>query len=85
MRDFSKDFYGHRMSVVVLGYIRPELDYTSKGAYCGRVEQSPLMDSPEALIRDIDTDKQVALNSLSRPGYERWSKECPVLDGAVKQ
>jgi len=28
---FAHDFYGHDMSVLVLGYIRPELDYVSKG------------------------------------------------------
>jgi hypothetical protein len=31
MHDFKSDFYGHNMKVVVLGYIRPELDYTSRG------------------------------------------------------
>lgn len=31
MRDFKSDFYGQRLDVVVLGYIRPELDYTSRG------------------------------------------------------
>lgn len=31
MHDFKSDFYGHDMQAVVLGYIRPELDYTSKG------------------------------------------------------
>jgi hypothetical protein len=33
MHDFKSDFYGHDMQAVVLGYIRPELDYTSKGSY----------------------------------------------------
>ena len=28
---YEHDFYGHEMTVVVLGYIRPELDYTSRG------------------------------------------------------
>lgn len=32
MHPFKHDFYGHEMSVLVLGYIRPELDYISKGA-----------------------------------------------------
>ena len=32
MHDFKSDFYGHDMQAVVLGYIRPELDYTSKGS-----------------------------------------------------
>ncbi len=31
MHDFKSDFYGHDMQAVVLGYIRPELDYTSRG------------------------------------------------------
>lgn len=33
MHEFMSDFYGHDMQAVVLGYIRPELDYTSKGQY----------------------------------------------------
>ena len=33
MHDFKSDFYGHDMQAVVLGYIRPELDYTSKGSW----------------------------------------------------
>ena len=28
---YEHDFYGHEMIVVILGYIRPELDYTSRG------------------------------------------------------
>jgi riboflavin kinase len=31
MHDFKSDFYGHDMQAVVLGYIRPELDYISRG------------------------------------------------------
>lgn len=31
MHQFPADFYGHHMSVLVLGYIRPELNYVSKG------------------------------------------------------
>lgn len=31
MHPFRHDFYGHDMSVLVLGYIRPELDYVSRG------------------------------------------------------
>ncbi|KAF8441120.1 hypothetical protein BGX38DRAFT_1096919 [Terfezia claveryi] len=47
---FSTDFYGTHMKLLVLGYIRPELDYVSK----------------EALIRDIKTDIEIALVSLER-------------------
>ncbi|KAG8952765.1 riboflavin kinase [Tulasnella sp. 424] len=60
MRDFKSDFYGQKLSVVVLGYIRPELDYTSR----------------EALIQDIETDKRVALKSLERPAYKAYEKDC---------
>lgn len=31
MHDFKSDFYGHDLKAVVLGYIRPELDYISRG------------------------------------------------------
>jgi riboflavin kinase len=31
MREFEHDFYGKEMRVIVLGYIRPEYNYTSKG------------------------------------------------------
>ncbi|KAJ9127961.1 hypothetical protein QFC24_000247 [Naganishia onofrii] len=34
MHQFPTNFYGHTMAVVVLGYIRPELDYISKGKFC---------------------------------------------------
>lgn len=33
MHPFDADFYGHEMKAIVLGYIRPQLDYTSRGAY----------------------------------------------------
>jgi hypothetical protein len=33
MHPFNADFYGHDMKAIVLGYIRPELDYTSRGTY----------------------------------------------------
>ncbi|TDL29305.1 riboflavin kinase [Rickenella mellea] len=61
MHDYGTDFYGHEMKVVVLGYIRPELDYTSR----------------EALILDIDMDKRVAIRSLDRPAYEKYSTAIP--------
>ncbi|GEQ71700.1 hypothetical protein JCM33374_g5386 [Metschnikowia sp. JCM 33374] len=31
MHKFDNDFYGAMMKVVILGYIRPELNYTTKG------------------------------------------------------
>ncbi|EIN10330.1 riboflavin kinase [Punctularia strigosozonata HHB-11173 SS5] len=56
MHDFRSDFYGYELKAIVLGYIRPELDYTSR----------------EALIEDIETDKRVALNCLARPAYAKF-------------
>jgi riboflavin kinase len=31
MHEFNSDFYGCDMKALVLGYIRPELDYISRG------------------------------------------------------
>lgn len=56
MHEFKADFYGYEMRALVLGYIRPELDYTSK----------------EALIEDIELDKKVALNCLARAAYQEY-------------
>lgn len=52
-------FYGARIKFVVLGYIRPELDYVSV----------------EALIEDINTDVRVALKSLERPAYSKFKED----------
>lgn len=31
LHEFQSDFYGYEMRVLVLGYIRPEFDYISRG------------------------------------------------------
>ena len=54
MHSFPRDFYGVQMKLLVLGYIRPELDYVSK----------------EALIEDIRTDIEIARLSLQREAWE---------------
>ncbi|PFH50539.1 hypothetical protein AMATHDRAFT_75528 [Amanita thiersii Skay4041] len=59
MHEFQEDFYGCEMRALVLGYIRPELDYTTR----------------EALIEDIEFDKKVALNSLERPNYQKFATD----------
>ncbi|KAF9263616.1 riboflavin kinase [Marasmius fiardii PR-910] len=56
MHKFKSDFYDIEVKVVVLGYIRPELDFISR----------------EALIEDIEMDKRVALKSLDRPEYRKY-------------
>ncbi|KAG8893199.1 riboflavin kinase [Tulasnella sp. 403] len=68
MREFHADFYGQKLSVVVLGYIRPELDYTSR----------------EDLIQDIEIDKRVALKSLERPGYKAYETQCLLESSETK-
>lgn len=50
---FPHNFYGARIQGLVLGYIRPELDYTTK----------------EALIKDINTDITIAQEVLAREPY----------------
>ncbi|KAF9933172.1 riboflavin kinase [Linnemannia zychae] len=59
MHNFHRDFYGDELRVVVLGYIRPELDYTTL----------------EALIEDINIDIEVALRSLERPAYAAYKED----------
>ena len=54
MHDYKQDFYGKNMRVIVTGYVRPELDYSTL----------------EALIEDIEFDKKVALHSLDRDSYK---------------
>lgn len=63
MHQFPTNFYGHTMAVVVLGYIRPELDYISK----------------EALIADINTDVKVALNCLQREPYIAFANDAYIV------
>ncbi|ODQ67579.1 riboflavin kinase [Nadsonia fulvescens var. elongata DSM 6958] len=56
MHEFGTSFYGAKIKMVILGYIRPELDYVSI----------------EALIDDINVDINVALNSLERESYSAF-------------
>jgi len=37
MHAFQSDFYGYEMRAIVLGYIRPELDYISRGMFPMRI------------------------------------------------
>ncbi|KAI8616459.1 hypothetical protein BC830DRAFT_1063410 [Chytriomyces sp. MP71] len=53
LHKFEEDFYSKELRVVVVGYIRPEKNYTSL----------------EALIADINFDIKVANNCLARPAY----------------
>lgn len=53
MHKFGADFYDAHMRLLLLGFIRPELDYTTL----------------EALIQDINFDCVVAKNSLRRAAW----------------
>ncbi|KAF9349008.1 riboflavin kinase [Mortierella sp. NVP85] len=59
MHKFHRDFYGDDLRVIVLGYIRPEFDYTTL----------------EALIEDINIDIDVAHQSLKRPDYAAFKDD----------
>ncbi|KAM3415471.1 Riboflavin kinase [Cercospora zeina] len=68
MQDFETDFYGSHMNLLILGFIRPELDYVSK----------------ESLIEDIKTDIDVAGRSLSRPAYVALARDPYLVDSEGK-
>ncbi|KAF9114357.1 riboflavin kinase [Mortierella sp. AM989] len=63
MHNFHRDFYGDDLRVIVLGYIRPEFDYTTL----------------EALIEDINIDIDVAHRSLERPDYAAYKEDALFL------
>ncbi|CCH62339.1 hypothetical protein TBLA_0H00460 [Henningerozyma blattae CBS 6284] len=53
LHKFAHSFYGADISFVVLGYIRPELDYSTL----------------DALVKDINMDIDIATTILQKPGY----------------
>ncbi|KAF2196150.1 riboflavin kinase [Delitschia confertaspora ATCC 74209] len=59
LHQFPSDFYGANLSLIILGYIRPEYDYVSK----------------EALVEDIREDIRVAQRSLDRGDYQSWKSD----------
>lgn len=54
MANFEKDFYGAELSLIILGFIRPEYDYVSK----------------DALVEDIREDIRISQRSLAREAYQ---------------
>jgi riboflavin kinase len=56
LQNFDEDFYGATLSLLVLGFVRPEYDYVSK----------------DALVEDIREDIRVAKRSLEREAYQEW-------------
>lgn len=56
LANFPADFYGATLSLLILGFIRPEYDYVSK----------------DALVEDIREDIRIAQRSLEREAYGAW-------------
>ncbi|KAJ2955379.1 hypothetical protein NQZ79_g8611 [Umbelopsis isabellina] len=59
MHNFEEDFYDTGIKVIVAGYVRAEQNYPSL----------------EALIQDINTDIEVARQSLQRPAYQALKED----------
>jgi hypothetical protein len=59
MHNYPTSFYSHPLTVSILGYIRPELDYVSK----------------DALVEDINEDVRVALRSLGRDNWVGYGRD----------
>ncbi|BGP19457.1 hypothetical protein JCM10213_006277 [Rhodosporidiobolus nylandii] len=59
LHSYPSDFYGKELRVVMLGFIRPEYNYSSM----------------DALIADIETDKSVASASSARPAYASFASD----------
>ena len=64
LHSFAQDFYGARMNLLILGFIRPEYDYISK----------------ESLIEDIRIDIEVARRSLEREAYQDLKSDSYLLE-----
>ncbi|KAF2825248.1 riboflavin kinase [Ophiobolus disseminans] len=69
LANFDKDFYGATLSLVILGFIRPEYDYVSK----------------DALVEDIREDIRVAQRSLAREGYVSWKQDAWLRGGEEEE
>ena len=61
---FDEDFYNALMNLSILGFIRPEQDYASM----------------QDLIDDINTDIEVARESLRRPPYAKLNEDSYLLN-----
>lgn len=56
---FGADFYGARLALSVLGFVRPEYDYVDR----------------DSLVRDIEEDIAVARRSLERGAWRRAAED----------
>lgn len=79
LHDYPHDFYGKELRVVILGFIRPEYNYAGLGASClsGRARRRAdrACAPADALIKDINTDKEVSLRSVEREAYVKFKED----------
>ena len=67
LHDFSQDFYGAHLKLLMLGFVREELDYVSL----------------EALVEDIRTDISVTRASLARERWREFERDEWLKDALV--
>lgn len=77
LHEYPRDFYGQHLKVIVLGFVRPEYNYSSLGRSPRSVWSvgsllKVVITIAEALIDDIETDKKCAFTSLDRPAYQTY-------------
>lgn len=70
---FANNFYGARIKFCILGYIRPELNYTTKGMYYHFDSSVSILIQLEALIADINKDIESAKEALERETYQSYA------------
>lgn len=59
LRDFSEDFYGKELHLAIVGYIRPEMNFSSL----------------ESLIAKIHEDRSIAEKCLELPLYHKYKDD----------
>jgi riboflavin kinase len=85
LHEYKGDFYGKELRTVILGFVRPEYNYASLGtsislllpplcSYMGSVILKIWCET-DALIKDIEMDKQVAAKSVARPAYQKYIQD----------
>ena len=80
LHEYPADFYEKHMKVVILGFIRPEFNYTTLGLSETLHRSSTGTDlnramTTDALIDDIETDKRATLASLDRSAFQKYRSD----------
>lgn len=90
MHPFKADFYGLQIKTIVLGYIRPEYNYVDVGEYLmqcktlhGSTRSPKSLPTADALIKDIETDKKVAIKSVDRDAYRSFAADPFFVSGKL--